>query len=179
LAPTLFVLIAVLAVLAYGFNPGGPPNRDGDAREGGDPPPPNPISLFLAWVMSALLAVASTLAVSSLFFGWPAQVQAETIDEKVKNVKDSLVILCLAGGSETAISAKGDVDLRAKIKDILTGNIGAAAAGETKFSKKVWEGIIGGISNQMTAAQTQQASEARKCMVDNGFSLISRVLNGQ
>ena len=87
-----------------------------------------------------------------------------------------LVVLCLAGGSETAISAQGDLELRAKIKDILTGNIGAGAKGETQFTKKTWEGIVGGISKDMTAVQSQQANEARKCMVDNGFTLVNKAL---
>jgi hypothetical protein len=85
----------------------------------------------------------------------------------------------LGRGSETAVSAKGDSELRSKIKDILTGNIGASAAGETQFSKKTWEGTIGGISKEMTAVQSQQATEARKCMIDNAFSLISKALGGQ
>src|SRR5438477_10533527 len=98
----------------------------------------------------------------------------QSIEAKVQTIKESLVVLCLAGGSETIISTKGDLELRSKIKDILTGNVGAAAAGRAefnKFNKKTWEGIIGGISKEMTAVQSQQATEARKCMVDNGFSL--------
>jgi|ERR1700681_129585 hypothetical protein len=125
------------------------------------------------------------------FRGWPAICLAaltlgvapaasqQAIEAKVQTIKDALVVLCLAGGSETVVSAKGDLELRAKIKDILTGNIGAAAGGESQFSKKTWEGIIGGISKDMTSIQSQQAIEARKCMVDNGFSLISKVLAGQ
>jgi hypothetical protein len=125
-------------------------------------------------VGARLLALLATLTLTAA-----SAASQETIDTKVKSIKDALVTLCLAGGSETAISAEGDADLRAKIKDILTGNIGAAVQGETKFSKHVWEGIIGGISKDMTAAQSQQASEARKCMVDNGFTLVSKVISGQ
>jgi hypothetical protein len=103
----------------------------------------------------------------------------QDIDAKVKSLTDSIVRLCVAGGSETTISAKGDLELRSKIKDILSGNIGAAAAGATQFDKKTWEGIIGGISTQMTAIQSQQATEARKCMVDYGFNLVNKALAGQ
>jgi hypothetical protein len=99
-----------------------------------------------------------------------------SIDAKVQTIKDALVTLCLAGGSETAISAQGDLELRSKIRDLLTGHVGASAKGETQFSKKTWEGIVGGISKDMTAVQSQQATEARKCMVDNGFTLINKVL---
>lgn len=103
----------------------------------------------------------------------------ESIDKKVRNIKDTLVVLCMAGGSETTLSAKGGLDLQAKIKDILTGNIGAAAAGRTKFNKHTWEGIIGGISKEMTAVQSQEANEARKCMVDYGFNLMNKALAEQ
>jgi hypothetical protein len=108
----------------------------------------------------------------------PAAPQA-TFEAKAQTIKEMLVVLCVAGGSESVISAKGDLELRSKIKDILTGNIGAAAKGETEFSKKAWEGIIGGISKEMTTIQSQQAIEARKCMVDNGFNLVSKVLASQ
>jgi hypothetical protein len=108
----------------------------------------------------------------------PAAAQ-QAVEAKVQTIKDNLITLCLAGGSETSVSAKGDVELRAKIKDILTGNIGGSAAAGTQFSKKTWEGIIGGISKEMTAVQSQQANEARKCMVDNGFALITKVLEKQ
>jgi|SRR5215831_21204028 len=117
--------------------------------------------------------------VTTLILGAAPAASQQGIEAKAQTIKDMLVVLCLAGGSETFISAKGDLELRSKIKDILTGNIGAAAKGETEFSKKTWEGIIGGISKEMTVVQAQQANEARKCMVDNGFSLLSKVLAGQ
>jgi hypothetical protein len=123
-------------------------------------------------VLFATLMLAAAPAASQ-------QANEAKAEAKAQTIKDMLVVLCLAGGSETIISTKGDVELRAKIKDILAGNIGAAAAGEAQFSKKAWEGIIGGISKEMTAAQGQQATEARKCMVDNGFGLVSKVLAGQ
>jgi hypothetical protein len=112
------------------------------------------------------------------FSASPAASQ-QAVEARVQTIKDMLVTLCLAGGSETSVSAKGDVELRAKIKDILTGNIGGSAAAGTQFSKQTWEGIIGGISKEMTAVQSEQANEARKCMVDNGFALISKVLEKQ
>ena len=120
-----------------------------------------------------------TTLVATLALGVAPAVSQQTVEAKVQTIKDTLVVLCLAGGSETAVSGKGDLELRAKIKDILTGNIGATAGGETQFSKKTWEGIIGGISKEMTSIQSQQAIEARKCMVDHGFSLISKVLASQ
>jgi hypothetical protein len=115
----------------------------------------------------------------TLFLSARPTASQQTIDSKVQTIKDALVTLCLAGGSETNISVQGDVELAAKIKDILSGKIGGSAAGGGKFNKTTWEGIIGGISKDMTANQTAQANEARKCMVDNGFSLIKQVLTGQ
>jgi hypothetical protein len=87
-----------------------------------------------------------------------------------------LVALCLARGSGTIISAKGDLELRSQIKDILTQNLDAAGTAGTKFSKKTWEGIIGGISKDMTAVQSEQSTEARKCMEKYGFNLVSKAL---
>jgi hypothetical protein len=115
---------------------------------------------------------------ATLILGAVPAASQQSIEAKAQTIKDMLVVLCLAGGSETLVSAKGDLELRSKIKDILTGNIGGAATGETQFSKKTWEGIVGGISKEMTAIQSQQANEARKCMVDNGFNLVSKVLAG-
>jgi hypothetical protein len=99
-----------------------------------------------------------------------------TVAEKVQTITESLKVLCLSGGSESSLSVKGDLDLKAKIKDILTGNIGAAAKGATEFNKQVWDGIIGGISKDMTEIQGRQASEARKCMTDMGFPLVQEAL---
>lgn len=54
------------------------------------------------------------------FRGWPAICLAaltlgvapaasqQAIEAKVQTIKDALVVLCLAGGSETVVSAKGD-----------------------------------------------------------------------
>jgi hypothetical protein len=102
-----------------------------------------------------------------------------TVTEKIQTIKDSLVTLCVVGGSETSFSAQGNLDLDTKIKDILTGNIGAAVKGATKFDKHTWEAIVGGISSNMTEIQAQQASEARKCMIDLGFPLIQEALKSQ
>jgi hypothetical protein len=103
----------------------------------------------------------------------PAASQQHTPEDKAQTIKDMLVALCLARGSGTIISAKGDLELRSKIKDILTQNLDAAG---TKFSKKTWEGIIGGISKDMTAVQSEQSTEARKCMEKYGFNLVSKAL---
>jgi hypothetical protein len=82
---------------------------------------------FHGWLV-AFLATA-TLGIA------PADSQ-QTVEAKVQSIKDMLVVLCLAGGSETVVSAKGDLELRAKIKDILTGNIGAGAAGGSPIQQK-------------------------------------------
>src|SRR5262245_309297 len=78
-----------------------------------------------------------------------------TVAEKVQTITESLKVLCLSGGSESSLTVKGDLDLKAKIRDILTGNIGAAAKGATEFDKHTWEGIIGGISKDMTEIQSR------------------------
>lgn len=127
------------------------------------------IMRFLTVIAIALTVFASAMA--------PAFSQG--IEAKASTIKDTLVILCLAGGSETTMTAKGDAELRSKIKDILTGNMGATVSGGAQFNKKIWEGIVGGISKDMTDIQSQQASEARKCMVEHGFSLLSKVLASQ
>ena len=120
------------------------------------------------------------LALSIVTLFWVAPSWSEdAVERRVATIKESLVVLCLAGGAETSISATGDVELRSKIKDVLTGNLGAYAGGKTEFTKKTWEGIVGGISKEMTTVQSEQASEARKCMVDHGFDLISKVLAEQ
>jgi hypothetical protein len=102
----------------------------------------------------------------------PATSQQHTPEAKAQTIKDMLVALCLARGSGIIISAKGDLELRSKIKDILTENLDAG----TKFSKQTWEGIIGGISKDMTAVQSEQSTEARKCMEEYGFNLVSKAL---
>ena len=107
-------------------------------------------------------------------FSQPAQ--QPTVTEKIKTITESLNVLCLSGGSESSLTAKGNLDLKAKIRDILTGNIGAAAKGATEFNKHTWEGITGGISKDMTEIQSRQASEARKCMTDLGFPLVQEAL---
>jgi hypothetical protein len=115
----------------------------------------------------------------SVALGAAPAVSQQSIEAKVQTIKDTLVVLCLAGGSQTTVSAKGDAELRSKIKDILSGNLGASVSGNTQFTKQTWEGIIGGISKEMTDVQSQQANEARKCMVEHGFTLLSKVLAGQ
>jgi hypothetical protein len=122
---------------------------------------------------------ALILLFAGIALGTSPAASQQTVEAKVNTIKDALVVLCLAGGSETSFTAKGDAELRMKIRDILTGNIGATVGAGSQFSKKTWEGVIGGISKEMTAVQSQQVTEARKCMVDNGFALINRVLAGQ
>jgi hypothetical protein len=102
----------------------------------------------------------------------PATSQQHTPEAKAHTIKDMLVALCLPRGSGTIISAKGDLELRSKIKDILAENLDTG----TKFSKKTWEGIIGRISKDMTAVQSEQSTEARKCMEEYGFNLVSKAL---
>lgn len=103
-------------------------------------------------------------------------VAAQSFDAKAKTITDVLVTLCLAGGSQTEISVEGNLELRAKITDVLTGNLGGVAGARPKFNKTIWAGIIGGISKEMTSIQGQQADAARKCMVDHGFPLIEKAL---
>ena len=122
---------------------------------------------------------AAPLAVGLMIAATPPafpQQEKQTVTEKIRVIKDSLVTLCVIGGSETSFSAQGNLDLDTKIKDILTGNIGAAVKGATKFDKHTWEAIVGGISKDMTEIQGKQASEARKCMTDLGFPLIQEAL---
>jgi hypothetical protein len=121
------------------------------------------IAIILAFVASAVT---------------PADSQ-QSLEAKAQTIKDTLVVLCLAGGSETTVSAKGDAELRSKIKDILSGNLGATVSGDVQFTKHTWEGIVGGISKEISDIQSQQANEARKCMVEHGFTLLSKVLAGQ
>jgi hypothetical protein len=101
---------------------------------------------------------------------------SQSVDAKAKAITDVLMRLCLAGGSQTEITAEGNLELRAKITDVLTGNLGVTAGARPKFNKTVWEGIIGGISKDMTSIQAEQADAARKCMIDHGFPLIERAL---
>src|SRR5262249_19156448 len=105
----------------------------------------------------------------TLMLGQATARAEQSIEAKTQTITDALMRLCVVAGSGTIITAKGDMELRSKIKDILSGNIGASAGAGGEFSKHVWEGIIGGISKEMTAVQSQQVNEARKCMVDNGF----------
>ena len=124
--------------------------------------------IFFSAIILAAVASAATPAVAQ-----------QSIEAKAQTIKDTLVVLCLAGGSQTTVSAKGDAELQSKIKDILSGNLGATASVGTQFTKQTWEGIVGGISKEMTDVQSQQANEARKCMVEHGFNLLSKVLAGQ
>ena len=106
----------------------------------------------------------------------PATSQQHTQEDKAHTIKDMLVALCLEEASGTIISAKGDLELRTKIKDILTKNLDATGMAGTKFSTKTWKGIIDGISKDMTAVRSEQFIEARKCMEKYGFNLVSKAL---
>lgn len=128
-----------------------------------------------------LRAVTPSVLVVALVCSAPsyAQQTGPSVTEKVNAITDALVKLCLATGSQSTLSIQGNIDLEAKLKEILSGNIGAAAKGATKFDKQVWEGIIGGISKDMSEVQARQSSEARKCMTDLGSALISEALKNQ
>ena len=101
----------------------------------------------------------------------------DTAETRAATITQMLVTLCLAGGSESILTTEGNVELRSKIKDLLTGNIGADAAAGGKFTEHVWNGIIGGISKDMTEPQSEQATEARKCMEDHGFAMMDKILS--
>jgi hypothetical protein len=53
----------------------------------------------------------------------------QAIDNKVIDLEKLITTLCLVNGKKTELSTKGDVELSAKIKDVLTGKLGTAAGG--------------------------------------------------
>jgi hypothetical protein len=125
-----------------------------------------------------MLKLSGSIMAALMFLSSVSQSLAEdTAEQKAQIVKDTLVFLCMAGGSTSKLSVEGEVDLQAKIRDIISGKIGATVGGKTSFTKETWEGIVGGYSKDMTAVQSAQIDEARKCMIEHGYELLKKILN--
>ena len=122
------------------------------------------------------VTVAAGLACVLALGATPAFAQ-QSLDARVQSITNALKILCVEGGSETSWSGQADLELRSKIRDVFTGNMGAAGGGNGQFTQHTWDGIIGGISKDMTEIQAQQSSEARKCMREDGFPLVKAAID--
>jgi hypothetical protein len=118
-------------------------------------------------------------ALSAILMTAPIPASADAVSDKLDSIMKALKSLCLAGGSESVLSARGDVELRSKIKDLLKGNFGGEAVGQTEFSQHVWDEIIGGISKDFTAIQAHEADEARQCMKEVGAPLVRELMNAK
>lgn len=97
---------------------------------------------------------------------------SEDVLDSASKLTKTLLLLCMASGSETYIATDGAVELNANIKDILAGKFGVDTKGKVKLTKEEWQAVIGGISKDTTATEGQQLSEARKCLIENGYPLI-------
>jgi hypothetical protein len=61
-------------------------------------------------------------------------------------------------------SPRYQIDIALTLKKLRTGDIGGSGGVAGKFSKSEWQGLVGGISSQMTELQASQADKVRDCL---------------
>ena len=97
------------------------------------------LSLLTKAVLCALLALPMSRALAEQ-------------NDRVTQARDLILKLCIAGGEESVeITKKGT-------------SIEVAGNGDSiQIERRVYSGLVGGISKEITALSAQQASEARSC----------------
>ena len=94
------------------------------------------------------------------------------VNETVK----ALLFVCVGGGSEEKLEGQGQVDVALTLKKLRTGDIGGSGGIAGKFTKAEWQGLIGGISAQTTAAQAQEADKVRECLKPYMAGIVDAIL---
>jgi hypothetical protein len=102
---------------------------------------------------------AIVTSIALLFWGGAAGAQSQAPD--VQQIADTMVRLCLAGGSTQATvgSVTGGADLSLRSLDA-RGNV----TGRYEISKSSAEGLVNGIANELTQVAADQADKVRDCL---------------
>lgn len=100
-----------------------------------------------------------------------SQARADTSE-----IISALMFICVGGGSEEKLEAQGQVDVALTLKKLRTGDIGGSGGVAGKFSKSEWQGLIGGISTQITETQASQADKVRECLRPYMPGIVDAVL---
>jgi hypothetical protein len=99
-------------------------------------------------------------SVALLFWAGAAAAQSQAAAD-VQQIADTMVRLCIGGGSTQAITgaATGGADISLRSLDV-RGNL----TGEFKISKSSAEGLSNGINNALTQVAADQADKVRDCL---------------
>jgi hypothetical protein len=92
---------------------------------------------------------------------WTGAATAQSQTPNVQQIADTMVRLCIAGGTTQAVSgtATGGADLSLRSLDV-KGNL----AGEFKISRSSAEGLTKGLDNAVTQVTADQADKVRDCL---------------
>lgn len=88
----------------------------------------------------------------------------------------ALLGICIGGGSEEKLEAQGQVDVALTLKKLRTGDIGGSGGIAGKFTKAEWQGLVGGISSQMTEVQAREADKVRECLKPYMAGIVDAIL---
>jgi hypothetical protein len=105
-------------------------------------------------------------------FGSPASAE-------MKDVVTLLLRVCMAGGTWQQLEGEARGDVAITLRALRTGDLGAKAAIDGKYTKADWEGLQGGISAGMTQVQAQQADAARECLKPYMSGIVQAILQSK
>lgn len=121
--------------------------------------------------MNSQLVTRLTVVISACLVVGTSQTKADTGE-----IVSALLAICVGGGSEQKLEAQGQVDVALTLKKLRTGDIGGSGGIAGKFSKSEWQGLIGGISAQITEQQASQADKVRECLKPYMPGIVEAVL---
>jgi hypothetical protein len=122
-----------------------------------------------------MLTRGATLLMTTLFVAISADVARADMNEVVSQ----LLKVCLAGGSALQLEADGKGEVALTLKALRTGQIGGNAGIAGKYSKTEWEGLMGGISSELTQLQVGEADKARECLKPYMPGIVQAILNSK
>jgi hypothetical protein len=120
-------------------------------------------SLFVVQIIGALLSTGA------------ANAQAISTDD-VQKIADTMVRLCVGGGSLQTISggASGGANVSIRSLDV-TGNL----SGQFNISRSAAEGLTAGIDNALTQVAASEADKVRDCLAPVRVALLQAMLPPQ
>jgi hypothetical protein len=121
--------------------------------------------------MGLRLATPLMLVISGCLAIGVSEAKADTGE-----IVSALLAICVGGGSEQKLEAQGQVDVALTLKKLRTGDIGGSGGVAGKFSKSEWQGLIGGLSSQITQLQASQADKVRDCLQPYRAGIVDAIL---
>jgi hypothetical protein len=116
------------------------------------------------------------LAVGIALFNICILIAAGTTRADTGELIRALMFVCVGGGSEDKLETQGKGEIALTLRKLRTGDLGASGDVAAKYTKAEWQGLVGGISSQMTEVQAAQADKVRECLKPYMAGIVDAIL---